>query len=64
MKELIPLDGAIGTELQKRGVKMDGSWCGSASLHQDILKNINQPLVLMGYMGSGKTSIGKKISKI
>ena len=33
-------------------------------MHQDILKKINQPLVLMGYMGSGKTSIGKKISKI
>ena len=33
-------------------------------MYQDILKKINQPLVLMGYMGSGKTSIGKKISKI
>ena len=40
-KDLIPLDGAIGTELQKRGVKMDGSWCGSASLHQDILKKVH-----------------------
>ena len=30
----------------------------------DVLKKINQPLILMGYMGSGKTSIGKKISKI
>ena len=33
-------------------------------MQQDILKIINQPLILMGYMGSGKTSIGKKISKI
>ena len=33
-------------------------------MQQDILKKINQPLILMGYMGSGKTSIGKKISKI
>ena len=30
----------------------------------DVLKKINQPIILMGYMGSGKTSIGKKISKI
>ena len=40
-KNLIALDGAIGTELQKRGVKMDGSWCGSASLYQDILKKVH-----------------------
>ena len=33
-------------------------------MQQDVLKKINQPLILMGYMGSGKTSIGKKISKI
>ena len=31
-------------------------------MQQDVLKKINQPLILMGYMGSGKTSIGKKIS--
>ena len=30
----------------------------------NVLKKINQPIILMGYMGSGKTSIGKKISKI
>ena len=29
--ELIIHDGAIGTELQKRGIVMDGSWCGTAS---------------------------------
>ena len=40
-KNLIALDGATGTELQKRGVKMDGSWCGSASLYQDILKKLH-----------------------
>ena len=33
-------------------------------MYQDILKKINQPIILIGYMGSGKTSIGKKISKI
>ena len=33
-------------------------------MQQDVLKKINQPIVLMGYMGSGKTRIGKKISKI
>tara|TARA_B100000963_G_scaffold158059_1_gene137579 strand:+ start:120 stop:680 length:561 start_codon:yes stop_codon:yes gene_type:complete len=33
-------------------------------MQQAVLKKINQPLILMGYMGSGKTSIGKKISKI
>lgn len=33
-------------------------------MYQDILKKINQPIILLGYMGSGKTSIGKKISKI
>ena len=33
-------------------------------MHQRILKKINRPIILMGYMGSGKTSIGKKISKI
>ena len=33
-------------------------------MQQDVLKKINQPLILMGYMGSGKTSIGKKISNI
>ena len=33
-------------------------------MHQHILKKINRPIILMGYMGSGKTSIGKKISKI
>ena len=33
-------------------------------MYQGILKKINQPIILIGYMGSGKTSIGKKISKI
>ena len=39
--ELILLDGAIGTELQKRGIVMDGSWCGTASLQDNILKQIH-----------------------
>jgi homocysteine S-methyltransferase len=40
-KELIILDGGVGTELQKRGVEMDASWCGTASLNTEILKQIH-----------------------
>ena len=29
--ELVILDGGVGTELQKRGIEMDESWCGTAS---------------------------------
>ena len=30
--QLILLDGDIGTELEKRGLEMDVTWCGSSSL--------------------------------
>ena len=35
--ELVILDGGVGTELQKRGIKMDESWCGTASRNTEIL---------------------------
>ena len=50
--ELILLDGAIGTELQKRGIVMDGSWCGTASLQDYILKQIH-----IDYINSGSQII-------
>jgi methionine synthase I (cobalamin-dependent) len=35
---IVILDGATGTELQRRGVQMDpGAWCGPATLHADRL---------------------------
>ena len=37
--EFVVLDGGVGTELEKRGVSMDDSWCGSASLNIEILKH-------------------------
>ncbi len=46
--ELIIHDGAIGTELQKRGVSMDGSWCGTASLQDNILKQVHTDYILAG----------------
>ncbi|NBY45249.1 MAG: hypothetical protein EBQ64_04665 [Acidimicrobiia bacterium] len=36
--EIIVLDGATGTELQRRGAQMDPSaWCGPASLNNSEL---------------------------
>ena len=36
--EVLILDGATGTELQRRGAKMDpGAWCGPATLDHDAL---------------------------
>ena len=36
--EVVILDGATGTELQRRGVSMDpAAWCGPATLHSDAL---------------------------
>ncbi len=46
--ELVILDGGVGTELQKRGIEMDGSWCGTASLNTEILKQIH-----MDYINAG-----------
>ena len=40
--KIIILDGANGSELEKRGAKMDrAGWCGPASItHPHILENI------------------------
>ena len=46
--ELIIHDGAIGTELQRRGVSMDGSWCGTASLQEEILTQIHKDYIIAG----------------
>ena len=46
------LDGGVGTELERRGVKMDGSWCGSASLNSEILTEIH-----LDYINSGSNII-------
>jgi homocysteine S-methyltransferase len=36
--QIIVLDGATGTELQRRGAPMDpAAWCGPATLHADLL---------------------------
>ena len=35
--DLIILDGGVGTELQFRGIEMDETWCGSASLNNQVL---------------------------
>ena len=40
--ETILLDGATGSELENRGIKMDNSWCATASLEFDILKQIHK----------------------
>tara|TARA_B100001175_G_C19470774_1_gene621616 strand:- start:290 stop:1216 length:927 start_codon:yes stop_codon:yes gene_type:complete len=50
--EIIILDGGIGTELQKRGLAMDGSWSGTSSIHSDILKQIH-----IDYINSGSQVI-------
>ena len=42
------LDGGVGTELEKRGVEMDASWCGSASMNTEVLKKIH-----LDYINSG-----------
>ena len=35
--ENILLDGATGSELENRGIKMDNSWCGTASLELSLI---------------------------
>ena len=40
--ETILLDGATGSELENRGVKMDNSWCATGSLEGDTLKQIHK----------------------
>ena len=47
-KELIILDGATGSELENRGIEMDNTWCGSASLQKDVLKQIHKDYIAAG----------------
>lgn len=42
------LDGATGSELENRGIKMDISWCATASLEFDILKQIHKDYINAG----------------
>jgi len=46
--ENILLDGATGSELENRGIKMDNSWCGTASLESDTLKQIHKDYIEAG----------------
>ena len=46
--ETILLDGATGSELEIRGIKMDNSWCATASLEFDILKQIHKDYINAG----------------
>ncbi|MGY9026125.1 MAG: homocysteine S-methyltransferase family protein, partial [Candidatus Pelagibacterales bacterium] len=46
--ELVILDGGVGTELQKRGIEMDESWCGTASRNTEILKQIHLDYINAG----------------
>ena len=46
--ETILLDGATGSELENRGIKMDNSWCATASLEFDILKQIHKDYINAG----------------
>ena len=45
---ILILDGGVGTELQKRGIEMDASWCGTASLHDKKLKGIHSDYIAAG----------------
>ena len=46
--ENIVLDGATGSELENRGVKMDASWCATASLESETLKQIHKDYIEAG----------------
>jgi len=46
--ETIILDGATGSELENRGVQMDNTWCGTASLEIDTLKQIHKDYIDAG----------------
>ena len=46
--ETILLDGATGSELENRGIKMDNSWCATASLEFDILEQIHKDYINAG----------------
>ncbi len=47
-KDVIILDGGVGTELQKRGIEMDAAWCGAASRHEKILTQIHSDYISAG----------------
>lgn len=48
--EIVILDGATGTELQRRGAPMDpAAWCGPATLHNDkLLSEIHADYIAAG----------------
>ena len=46
--ENVLLDGATGSELENRGIKMDNSWCGTASLESKTLKQIHKDYIEAG----------------
>jgi S-methylmethionine-dependent homocysteine/selenocysteine methylase len=48
--EFVRLDGAIGTELERRGVPMDAdAWCGpSVAEHGDVLRDIHKEYLNLG----------------
>jgi homocysteine S-methyltransferase len=48
--EVVILDGATGTELQRRGAPMDpAAWCGPATLHnQDLLSEVHADYIAAG----------------
>jgi len=46
--DTILLDGATGSELENRGIKMDNTWCATASLEFDILKQIHKDYINAG----------------
>ena len=50
--DLIILDGGVGTELQFRGIEMDETWCGSASLNTQVLEQIH-----LDYINAGAEAV-------
>ncbi len=46
--DLVILDGGVGTELQFRGVEMDETWCGSASLNTQVLEQVHLDYIKAG----------------
>ena len=48
--EVLLLDGATGTELERRGVPMDSAaWCGTAALdHQDAIRDVHDEYIRAG----------------
>lgn len=48
--EVIILDGATGTELEKRGVPMDdAAWCAAAlATHPDVVRNVHEDYIRAG----------------